>query len=157
VTAHAWTAGPDEADAVAALLSAFRDHLGYDGPADEVFRSGVRRLIADPDTEFLLAAAEPGAPPSGVTQLRFRWGLWRAGGDCLVEDVYVAASARRAGLARALLQLATERARARGCRRMELDVSEANDAALSLYTSFGFRAAARPGAARDLYLRRHLD
>ena len=86
-------------------------------------------------------------------QLRFRQGIWRAGGDCLVEDVFVDASARGHGVARALLELATERALERGCRRMELDVNEENPAALALYTSFGFTT----GEPRDLYMRRHLD
>jgi ribosomal protein S18 acetylase RimI-like enzyme len=80
-------------------------------------------------------------------------GIWRAGRDCLVEDVFVDASARGKGVARALLDFATERARERGCRRMELDVNEANGPALALYESFGFKT----GEPRDLYMRRHLD
>jgi ribosomal protein S18 acetylase RimI-like enzyme len=108
--------------------------------------------MEDRDTEFLLAAADADSPPAGVVQLRFRWGIWRAGGDCLVEDVFVGEDARGRGLARALLELATERALERGCRRMELDVNEANEAGLALYRSFGFTE----GAPRDLYMRRHL-
>ena len=65
--------------------------------------------------------------------------------------------ARGAGLGRALVGLALERARARGCRRAELDVNEANAAALALYGSFGFSATENPYGARDLYLRVHLD
>jgi ribosomal protein S18 acetylase RimI-like enzyme len=80
-------------------------------------------------------------------------GIWRAGRDCLVEDVFVDASARGKGVARVLLDFATERARERGCRRMELDVNEANTPALALYESFGFKT----GEPRDLYMRRHLD
>jgi hypothetical protein len=40
---------------------------------------------------------------------------------------------------------------------MELDTNERNDAALSLYASFGFSAGANPYGGRDLYLRLHLD
>jgi ribosomal protein S18 acetylase RimI-like enzyme len=40
---------------------------------------------------------------------------------------------------------------------MELDVNEANEAALALYEAFGFRAGSGDGAPRDLYMRRHLD
>ena len=80
-------------------------------------------------------------------------GIWRAGRDCLVEDVFVTDDARGKGVARALMDLATERALERGCRRMELDVNEANAPALALYASYGFTA----GEPRDLYMRRHLD
>jgi GNAT superfamily N-acetyltransferase len=151
--AHAWLAGHDEAEIVARLLIAFRDHLGYDWPSDNAFLAGVERLMDDRDTEFVLAAVDADSPPSGITQLRYRMGIWRAGRDCLVEDVFVDESARGHGVARALLDFATERALERGCRRMELDVNEANAPALALYESFGFTA----GSPRDLYMRRHLD
>jgi GNAT superfamily N-acetyltransferase len=151
--ARAWRAGPHEAETVARLLVAFRDHLGYDWPSENAFLAGVERLIEERDTEYLLASRDDDAPPSGVVQLRFRRGIWRAGGDCLVEDVFVDQSARGHGVARALLDLATERALERGCRRMELDVNEANAPALALYESYGFTA----GEPRDLYMRRHLD
>jgi ribosomal protein S18 acetylase RimI-like enzyme len=148
-----WKAGPHEAEIVARLLIEFRNQLGYDWPSDNAFLAGVERLIVERETEYLLGAPDDDSPPSGVVQLRFRWGIWRAGGDCLVEDVYVSEAARGRGLARALLELATERALERGCRRMELDVSEANEAGLALYRSFGFTE----GSPRDLYMRRHLD
>lgn len=151
--AHAWLAGHDEAEIVARLLIEFRDHLGYDWPSDNAFLAGVERLMDDRDTDYVLAAADEDSPPAGVVQLRFRQGIWRAGGDCLVEDVFVSESARGQGLARALLDFATLRARERGARRMELDVNEANAPALALYESFGFTA----GSPRDLYMRRHLD
>jgi GNAT superfamily N-acetyltransferase len=150
---HAWKAGPNEAEIVARLLVAFRDHMGYEWPSENAFLAGVERLIEERDTEFLLAAPNEDSPPSGVVQLRFRHGIWRAGGDCLVEDVFVDEAARGRGVARALLELATQRALERGCRRMELDVNEANIGALALYESFGFTA----GEPRDLYMRRHLD
>jgi len=153
MAARAWKAGPHEAEIVARLLVAFRDHLGYAWPSDNAFLAGVERLIEDRNTEFLLAAPDDDSPPSGVVQLRYRVGIWRAGGDCLVEDVFVTDAARGRGVARALLDLATARALERGCRRMELDVNEANTPALRLYESYGFSA----GQPRDLYMRRHLD
>jgi GNAT superfamily N-acetyltransferase len=153
MAARAWLAGPHEAEAVARLLIAFRDHLGHSWPSDNAFLAGVERLVDDRDTDFVLAAVDDDSPPSGVVQLRYRMGIWRAGRDCLVEDVFVAEAARGHGVARALLDFATSRALERGCRRMELDVNEANAPALALYESFGFRT----GDPRDLYMRRHLD
>lgn len=146
-----------DAETVAELLVAFRDHMGKDWPAADAFLTGVRRLMDDHDTDYLLGSAVEHAPPMGVVQLRFRHGLWRDGPDCLVEDVFVREEARGSGLGRALMTAAVARARERGARRMELDVNEANPAAVALYSSFGFSATATPYEGRDLYMRVHLD
>ena len=47
--------------------------------------------------------------------------------------------ARGTGLGKALVTFAIERARERGCRRLELDTGEDNAPALGLYRSLGFR------------------
>ena len=138
-------------------MADFRDHLSLSAPTDEEMSAGVARLLDDHDTEFLLAAPEDGAPPAGVAQLRFRYGVWRAGGDCLLEDLFVDPGARGAGLGHALIDATLDRARARGCRRVELDVNEANDTAIRLYESAGFSATANSYGARDLYMRLHVD
>jgi ribosomal protein S18 acetylase RimI-like enzyme len=150
-------AQPYDAAAVARLMAAFRDHLGLSAPSDEEMRAGVERLLGDPDTEFLLAATADDAAPTGVAQLRFRYGVWRAGGDCLLEDLFVDDATRGAGLGRALVEATLARARARGCRRVELDVNEANATAQRLYGSFGFSSTSNTYGARDLYMRVHLD
>jgi GNAT superfamily N-acetyltransferase len=155
---HVWVAGAREAETVAALMVAFRDHLGYAWPSDDAFLAGVERLLDDADTDFLLGAPRVDAAPAGVCQLRYRWGLWRAGVDCLLEDLYVTEAARGSGLGRALVEGAKARAIERGARRMELDCNEANAPALALYASAGFVSASSAfDGARDLYLRLHLD
>lgn len=136
-------------------MVAFRNHLGIDWPSDNAFLASVERLLDDPDSEFLIGAPHDDAPPAGVVQLRYRWGIWRAGFDCLLEDLYVADDARRSGLGRALVEGAIERARERGCRRMELDTNENNTAARNLYEGLGFVNDRYGG--RDLYYRLHLD
>jgi GNAT superfamily N-acetyltransferase len=154
---HVWLAQPRDAEAVARLMASFRDHLGLREPSDAEVGAGVERLLEDPDTEFLLGAPADGDPAAGVVQLRFRYGIWRAGGDCLLEDLFVDDSARGAGVGRALVEATIARARARGCRRVELDVNEANETAQRLYGSFGFSATSNSYGARDLYMRVHLD
>jgi ribosomal protein S18 acetylase RimI-like enzyme len=149
VSARAWLAGPDEADTVARLLIGFRDHYGRSEPPDETFYSGVARLIAEPGAEYLLAAA-PDEEPAGVCQLRYRHSLWTASEDCWLEDLYVAERARRAGLGEALVACAIERARARGCGRIELDVSDSNRAAWALYERMGFSPGYKPPAPNVL-------
>jgi ribosomal protein S18 acetylase RimI-like enzyme len=134
-----WVAGPDEAETVAGLLIEFRDWWGRDWPSDNSFLASVERLIEDPNTEYLLGSADDDSPPQGVAQLRYRYGLWLAAEDCCLEDIYVSESARGSGLGKALLDAAIERARVRGCRRIELDVAEDNQAARALYDRAGFQ------------------
>ena len=132
MTPRTWVAEPSEAEAVARLLVGFRDHMGRDWPSENAFLAGVERLIEDPSTEYLLGAPDDDSAPAGVCQLRFRYGLWWAATDCLLEDLFVAEQARGSGLGRALVGLALDRARARSCRRVELDAERENAAALAL-------------------------
>ena len=141
-------AGPDEADAVARLLIAFRDWYDRDEPPDATFHNGVRQLIERDDTEDLLAAA--GDEPGGVCQLRYRYGVWMAAEDCWLEDLVVRDADRGRGLGRVLVECAVERARERGCGRIELDVSESNRGAWALYERVGFSAGYKPPAPNVL-------
>ena len=151
-----WRAEVHEAEAVGELLVAFRNHLGLDWPSDNAFLAGVDRLIEDPHTVFLLAAPDPDSPPMGVAQVRFRYGIWWAANDCLLEDLFVLDSARGAGLGRALVDGVTELAVERGCRRIELDTNETNETAIALYESCGFSAQDSRFGARNIFLRKHL-
>jgi GNAT superfamily N-acetyltransferase len=148
---RAWLAGLDEAEAVAALLVEFRNHLGHDWPSDNAFLASVERLLEDLDTEFLLAAPDDDSPPAGVLQLRFRFSIWTAAPDAWLEDLFVRESARRAGAGDALVALAIERAREHGARRIELDTGEDNAPALALYERHGFSPYAK-GSTRSLFL-----
>ena len=152
-----WIAEPDEAETVAQLLVGFRDHLGHDWPSDNAFLAGVEKLIEDRNTAFVIGAPDADTPPAGVVALRFRHSLWTASDDCLLEDVFVEESARGTGLGRALVAFALEHARARGCRRAELDVNESNEPALRLYESLGFGKKSTPWAGRDLFINIRLD
>ena len=152
-----WLATPSEAPAVTALLVAFRDWWGRHEPTAESFGRSVERLLADPDTEFLLGAAAEGEPASGICQLRYRWTVWYEAPDCWLEDLFVHEGARGSGLGRALLESTLERARARGCGRVELDVNESNPAAIALYATAGFSAQPDPASeGRNLLMRLRL-
>jgi ribosomal protein S18 acetylase RimI-like enzyme len=142
-------ADPCDAETVARLMIGFRDHLGLDWPSDNAFLAGVERLLDDPNTDFLLGFVDDRA--TGVAALRYRLALWRAGTDCVVEDVFVEEDARGSGIGRAIMEEAVARARERGARRMALDVHDENDAAIALYESLGFFYKG------DRYYRLHLD
>ena len=146
-----WRAAPDEAPAVAALLAAFRDHLGYDQPSDASMLASVERIIGRDDAEYLLAGDDE---PLGVAQVRYRWSVWWDAEDCWLEDLYVSPGARGSGIGRTLTETVIERARKRGCRRVELDVNSENPAALALYRSLGFDTGKTGG--QDIFMRRRL-
>ena len=146
-----WRAAPDEAPAVAALLAGFRDHLGYDFPSDESLLASVERIIGRDDAEYLLAGE---VEAQAVVQVRYRWSVWWDAEDCWLEDLYVRDDARGKGLGRALTEAVLERARERGCRRVELDVNSENPPALALYRSLGFGTGKTGG--QDILMRRRL-
>ena len=150
-----WTASSRDVEAVASLIAAFRSWWGKDEPTLEQIRETTSVLIDDPNTEFLLAAPGDGAPAAGVCQLRYRLSVWTGADDCWLEDLYVDESARGTGLGRALVNVAIEHARERGCRRMELDVNEQNTAAIAFYESLGFTTEPKP-PGRTLFVSRKL-
>lgn len=150
-----WPATPEDIEPVSALIAAFRDWWGKDEPALERIRATTATLLDDPDTEFLLAAADGNQPATGVCQLRYRLSVWTGADDCWLEDLYVDESARGTGLGRALVNAAFERARARGCRRIELDVNESNADAIAFYEALGFTIEPKP-PGRTLFVARKL-
>jgi GNAT superfamily N-acetyltransferase len=157
VPARAWLAEFDEAETVGRLLVAFREWQGRSWPSDNAILAGVERLLEDRATQFLLAAPDDDSAPIGIAQLRYRHSIWMAAEDCWLEDVFVIEPARRQGVGAALVELALEQARERGCRRVELDVAEANEGALALYRRYGFSESSKSSGSRDLFLGLRLD
>jgi GNAT superfamily N-acetyltransferase len=147
-------AGPGEEADVASLIAGFRDFYEEAEPDDEQIARMVAELLADRGTEFLLV----GEPAVGVAQLRFRPSVWTGTEDAWLEDLFVVEDARRGGAGGALVQACVDRARARGCKRIQLDANERNEAALALYESLGFNSATaeRFDGGRNLYLTRWL-
>jgi ribosomal protein S18 acetylase RimI-like enzyme len=145
-------AEPSDASDVIRLMQAFRDHLGRDDPPDATVESSVRHLLDDPATDYLLA----GAPAEGVCQLRYRHCVWLGADDCTLEDLYVSEAGRGSGLGRALVGVALDRARERGCARVVLDTHDTNRAAVSLYESFGFASSDGPGTGTNIFMRLRL-
>jgi GNAT superfamily N-acetyltransferase len=154
--AEVWLASERDLAAVTALIGGFRDWWGKDAPADADIEATAARLLGDPATDFLLAAPAPGSGAAGVCQLRYRLSVWTGSEDCWLEDLYVTDAARRSGLGRALVEASFERARERGCRRIELDVNEQNVDALAFYESLGFELEPKP-PGRTLFVGRGLQ
>jgi GNAT superfamily N-acetyltransferase len=139
-----WRAGAAEAPAVARLIAEFGDWWENPGPGRAEIEAGVERVMAGGDGEYLLGAPDGSGDAAGVCQVRFRWSVWKSAEDCWLEDLFVREDARRTGLGRALVEAAVERARERGCRRIELDVNEDNAPARALYEACGFLSEWKP-------------
>jgi len=147
-------ARPEDADDVVRLLIGFRDWWGRDDPPEEAWRRGVPRLLADDLTDVLLGG---GDPPTGVAVLRYRNSLWWDALDCNLEDLFVEESARRTGLGEELVVAAIERAAARGCARVELDVNESNAAAVALYEKLGFTSFSSELGGHNRFMRHYIE
>jgi ribosomal protein S18 acetylase RimI-like enzyme len=136
------------------LIAEFRDWWGKSEPSAALIREVAAQLLDSEHTEFLLAF-DGDSRPVGVCQLRYRLSVWTGSEDCWLEDLFVTESARGGGHGRALVEAAFESARARGVRRIELDVNEQNESALRFYESLGFTTEPKP-PGRTLFLSRRL-
>jgi ribosomal protein S18 acetylase RimI-like enzyme len=145
---------PDDVDSVAAVIAAFRDWWGKTEPSVDVIRATAGRLLDDPQTDYLLAFDDAGQAV-GVCQLRYRLSVWTGAEDCWLEDLFVTDGARGGGHGRELVEAAFESARARGCKRIELDVNEQNEGAVRFYESLGFTTEPKP-PGRTLFISRIL-
>lgn len=103
--------------------------------ADELERPWARLWVARPDA----------AAPAAAFLL-----AWLVADELHILSIATHPSARRRGLARALLDHALATARERAMRLVLLEVRRSNRDAIRLYRSFGFRAmGVRPGYYAD--------
>ena len=143
----------DDIDCLISLIIGFRD-LGDDKfPTEDSLRRDLPRLIADDNAEFFLAVS-PGGESLGFLQQRYRFTLWLSGPEAYIEDLFVVEQARRMGIGRRLVELAVDRATARGCPLMSLDTTERNEQAIRLYERLDFSLRSPRGLR--LLLRRWL-
>lgn len=141
----------DAAD-VARLLHDF--NLEYSEPTPPVEGLGkiLARLLEEEEIAVLLA----GAGPDGLALLRFRPGVWSAGLEAHLQELYVIPSLRGGGIGRALMEAAIELCRERGADGIDLNTGESDTAARALYESMGFsnREGSPDGPSMLFYERR---
>jgi len=112
--------------------------------ARPLFEEELRR----PGLCFWLVLRDLGAPPG--SQVAAYGGFWKAVDEAHFTNVAVHPARRRLGVGRRLLTALLEKARAEGCTSATLEVRPSNAAALGLYGSEGFSAAAmRPNYYSD--------
>lgn len=117
----------------AAALAAIHAAAFQDDPWSE---AAIATLFENPTTFGFIA------PAGGLVLAR------AVAGEAEILTIGVAATARRRGIARALLGAALAEARGRGAETVFLEVAADNDAAIRLYRACLFRPA---GRRRDYY------
>lgn len=117
-----------------------RSRESADGSADDAYYAAFDAIQEDPRNELIVAEAD--GEVVGTMQLTFIPGLSRRGGERLqIEAVRVAASMRGQGLGRKMIDWAIDRARARGCRLVQLTSDKSRTEAHRFYEAFGFTAS----------------
>lgn len=124
----------EDAAAIARLLRDFNLEYDEPTPAVEELTETVARLLDEDEITVLLA----GAGPDGLSLFRFRPGIWSAGEETYLQELYVVPDLRGQGIGRALLEATIELARKRGSNGIDLNTGESDTAARALYESMGF-------------------
>ena len=70
---------------------------------------------------------DPGVRDLRVAVEKGRAEIWMDADDCAIEDLFVREADQRRGLGTAMVKAALERARGRGCRRVELKTHASNE------------------------------
>lgn len=129
---------------IADLAPLFDDYrLFYKQPSD---RAGAERFVAEriekQDTRFFIAKHNKGTRDSGAAlgfvHLIPSLGTLAMRPIWYLEDLFVIPSARRQGVARALMLDAESFARETGAERLTLSTANDNHAAQALYLSLGY-------------------
>ena len=128
-------AGPQDLDALAVLFDAYRRFYGQ--PADLArAREWLRTRMRFGESVVLIAERDGVA--AGFTQLYPMFSSVRTARTWILNDLFVADDARRAGVARALLDAAAQYARDDGAAGISLETTDDNAPARALYRAAGW-------------------
>jgi ribosomal protein S18 acetylase RimI-like enzyme len=128
--------GEQDADLIAPLFDSYRQF--YDKPADpERARVFIRDRLKAGESVIFLAEGAPGEA-LGFVQLYPSFSSVEARRLWVLNDLYVASTARRLGVGRALMEAARGHAVQTGAKRLTLETAAQNRAAWTLYESLGY-------------------
>jgi len=129
-------AGERDADLVAPLFDSYRQFYGK--PGDLVLaRDFLRKRLTTGESVILLAEGES-SEALGFAQLYPSFTSVEARRLWILNDLYVAAAARRRGVGRALMEAARQHAVETGAARLTLETMAENRGAWALYESLGY-------------------
>ncbi|MGH8031537.1 MAG: GNAT family N-acetyltransferase [Luteimonas sp.] len=137
MTSHIRRATSDDLNALAALFDGYR--VFYAQPSDPAAaRAFLAARLQHAQSVICIAERDDGSA-TGFTQLYPMFSSLRMARVWILNDLYVAADARRGGVAAALLRAATDYARSDGALRLELETAPDNAAAQALYRALGWQ------------------
>lgn len=133
-----------------ALVPLFDGYRGFYGQASDPSRAHefLRERLERGQSVILIAACNDAA--AGFTQLYPLFSSVRTARVWLLNDLYVAPDARRAGLARALLEAAADFGRADDAAGLMLETGRDNAPARALYRAAGWKEQSNQWYCLDL-------
>jgi GNAT superfamily N-acetyltransferase len=126
----------DEVEDVLPLLRAYCDFYGTD-PSDDGLRDLAQSLIANPDQGALFIARDTEGAAIGVAALGWKWSSTRGARVGYLEDLFVAADRRGAGVADGLIDACAALCRERGAPVLLWQTAPDNKRAQSVYERVG--------------------
>lgn len=127
----------DDLDALVPLFDAYRVFYAQTSDPDNAREFLATRLQR---AESVILLAGPRSTAAGFTQLYPMFSSVSMARIWVLNDLFVAADARRGGVARALLDAAADFARDDGALRLELETMPGNIQAQALYRDMGWQA-----------------
>lgn len=127
----------EDLDALVPLFDGYRQFYGQAADAERA-RAFLAERFAHHQSVILLALDDAGAG-AGFTQLYPLFSSVRTARTYLLNDLFVAARARRRGVAAALLRAAAAHAKALGAIELSLSTARDNHPAQALYESLGWQ------------------
>src|SRR5262249_40442179 len=112
----------------------------YELPLPQCYFAAFESIAADPNNELIVACLD--SEVTGVLQITFTPGMTHEGGwRATIEGVRIDEKVRSAGLGRALIEHALQRASERGCRLVQLTTDKTRPDAKRFYEALGFVAS----------------
>lgn len=131
---HATEADTDVISVILGEVEAY--YGGKNTPAD---RAQIRAaLFTDPPAATVLLARDDHDAVLGLAAISRLWPAAGADTSLFLKELYVRDSARRRGVARALMAAVRAEATKTGCSRVEWTADRDNPPALALYEALGF-------------------
>jgi len=133
---HIERATEADTETIATILGEVEAYYGSkDTPAGQ---SQIRTALFGPSPVATVLLARDGDDVLGLASYSFLWPAAGAESSVFLKELFVRESARRRGIARALLEAVRAAATAAGCTRVEWTADRDNPPALALYAALGF-------------------
>lgn len=131
-------AGIGDLDALAPLFDGYR--VFYEQRSDLArARAFMEERLRNDDSVIFLARESETRGPLGFTQLYASFSSVSTARIWILNDLFVAPTARTRGVGRALMDRATAHARESGAIRLELSTAKTNRTAQRLYEAVGYK------------------